>query len=694
MSSPKISIIIPSYNQEKYIEECFFSILCQSFPDFEIIAVDDGSTDSTLSILRRYEREDSRVRVFEELNKGAGAARNFGLSLAKGDYVLFMDSDDFLIEDALEVLSALADTASADIYFYNFRTFDDSGGEYSDTQTFGKQELTFSTKSGVFGYSKTSFNERKEFFIWSYVAPWNKLYNREFLIKNGLEFDEIFSTNDRAFYFSTLATSTTIVTTDACLINYRINNVASLTGSYNEAKFRNRVFAYDSSLKWLDLGDSTVREAFFKVTVLDFVSFYQKTSEEHKYRVFNDTRRFFKGLDTSGISCLERPDDLFGFYYNFFVESDYLEGIPGEKIIPIVFATNDGYLPYLAVALRSVMDNTSKDFFYDVYVLHSGLDPLNIFKLVNMGCENLHIRAVNVDPLVKSLPLYPKSHFSVEMYYRILIPELLWQYNKVIYLDCDLIAKTDLSRMYEISLDGNILAAVRNPLDDHMSRYVADSLGMDVDLYFNSGVLVIDVNLFKERDVKKRCFELLAKHKRLACPDQDVLNLSCINKCRYLDETWNFQTGNRSYNVEYKYSRLKDIGIIHFTTGKKPWNTKGLPLSEEFWRYAAKTPFYEDIILTYATKTLKLDRPSANTDERARRNLINGHNQLHYEVINPAPYERKLLITWPFRMMAKFFASWRREGIRSTVKKISPKLKYVFNRILRRVDKDNNNIIK
>ena len=165
MSSPKISIIIPSYNQEKYIEECFFSILCQSFPDFEIIAVDDGSTDSTLSILRRYEREDSRVRVFEELNKGAGAARNFGLSLAKGDYVLFMDSDDFLIEDALEVLSALADTASADIYFYNFRTFDDSGGEYSDTQTFGKQELTFSTKSGVFGYSKTSFNERKEFFI-------------------------------------------------------------------------------------------------------------------------------------------------------------------------------------------------------------------------------------------------------------------------------------------------------------------------------------------------------------------------------------------------------------------------------------------------------------------------------------------------------------------------------------------------
>ena len=89
--------------------------------------------------------------------------------------------------------------------------------------------------------------DKKEFFIWSYVAPWNKLYKRTFIEENQLKFDEIFSTNDRTFYFSSLVKSKKIVTMDASLINYRINNATSLTGTYNESKFNNRKLAYQSS---------------------------------------------------------------------------------------------------------------------------------------------------------------------------------------------------------------------------------------------------------------------------------------------------------------------------------------------------------------------------------------------------------------------------------------------------------------
>ena len=92
---------------------------------------------------------------------------------------------------------------------------------------------------------------------------------------------------------------------------------------------------------------------------------------------------------------------------------------------------------------------------------------------------------------------------------------------------------------------------------------------------------------------------------------------------------------------------------------------------------------------------LKLDsliRESNTTG--VKRNVINGQNQLHYELINPYPYKKKLIITWPFRMIGKFFVSWKREGIKKTLKKVPVKIKYAVNRILGRVDKNNNYIVK
>ena len=100
-----ISVIIPCYNQENYIKQCLDSILNQSFRNYEIIAVDDGSCDKTPAILSEYKKRNKNIRVFSTSNKGAGAARNFGLTKAVGDFVLFMDSDDFLEEDALGVLA-------------------------------------------------------------------------------------------------------------------------------------------------------------------------------------------------------------------------------------------------------------------------------------------------------------------------------------------------------------------------------------------------------------------------------------------------------------------------------------------------------------------------------------------------------------------------------------------------------------
>ena len=104
----KISVILPVYNAEEYLEECLESIANQSFKDIEIICVNDGSTDASLDVLEKRQKHDSRISIITRENKGAGAARNVGLEHASGDYIYFMDSDDYLELTAFEELFELA----------------------------------------------------------------------------------------------------------------------------------------------------------------------------------------------------------------------------------------------------------------------------------------------------------------------------------------------------------------------------------------------------------------------------------------------------------------------------------------------------------------------------------------------------------------------------------------------------------
>ena len=111
----KVSVVVPVYNQEKYLERCLDSILAQTLKEIEIILVDDGSTDATPQILNRYQQQDERITVLHQQNLYAGVARNNGLKSAQGEYVIFWDSDDYFPEDALEALYDEIKKQDADI---------------------------------------------------------------------------------------------------------------------------------------------------------------------------------------------------------------------------------------------------------------------------------------------------------------------------------------------------------------------------------------------------------------------------------------------------------------------------------------------------------------------------------------------------------------------------------------------------
>lgn len=131
MKRPKVSVIIPVYNTEEYIEECIESVLNQTFQDFEIICVDDGSTDRSADIIQGYCTRDKRIALHKQKNSFSGVARNTGVSLAKGKYIQFLDSDDFLENNALEMTVKKAEETSADVVVFNGFRYNTQDGQTS-----------------------------------------------------------------------------------------------------------------------------------------------------------------------------------------------------------------------------------------------------------------------------------------------------------------------------------------------------------------------------------------------------------------------------------------------------------------------------------------------------------------------------------------------------------------------------------
>lgn len=124
---PKISVVIPIYNVEKYLPECIDSVLAQDFQDYEVILVNDGSTDGSLAIAQQYEKDHAHIRLISQENKGLGGARNTGIKHAQGEYILFMDSDDRLAPDTLSATAAAAQREESDIVIFDFEYVDETG---------------------------------------------------------------------------------------------------------------------------------------------------------------------------------------------------------------------------------------------------------------------------------------------------------------------------------------------------------------------------------------------------------------------------------------------------------------------------------------------------------------------------------------------------------------------------------------
>lgn len=277
--------------------------------------------------------------------------------------------------------------------------------------------------------------------------------------------------------------------------------------------------------------------------------------------------------------------------------------------IPIVFAVDNNYVPYMSAMMQSVMENANSDRHYCFIILYQDITELNQ-KLINEQIDtfkHFSIEFINVSDYFNSINLHTSRHVTVETYFRLLIPYLLADYDKVIYLDADMICCADISPLFDIDLENYLLAAV---WDTDIARYYCSEDAEYIRswhsvmpalknpaAYFNGGLIVFNTKQFRQTISQDELFTLAASRK-WNVHDQDILNYLCDSKTHLLHYHWNVMNSPRSAclpeNLLQEFNdALKQPKIIHY----KPWEREYyIPHFEYFWKYACRTPFINTII--------------------------------------------------------------------------------------------------
>ncbi len=233
--TPRVSVIVPVYNVEQYLRQCLDSIVNQTLREIEIICVDDGSTDSSLEILQEYAARDPRITILTQENLHAGVARNAGLTVARGEYLSFLDSDDFFELDMLEINYNRLKQDSSDISVFLATRIDCVSGD-TDIMTW-----IMNSKEEVLD---TNIEKDKVFKIFSPTC-WNKVYKKSLIDKYKLRYQNLENAND--VYFSYMATvfSNRISLIQQPLMFYRINTGCQITGRLSNSSPLNVYYAYE-----------------------------------------------------------------------------------------------------------------------------------------------------------------------------------------------------------------------------------------------------------------------------------------------------------------------------------------------------------------------------------------------------------------------------------------------------------------
>ena len=314
-----------------------------------------------------------------------------------------------------------------------------------------------------------------------------------------------------------------------------------------------------------------------------------------------------------------------------------------QNNVAIALSANDYYVPYVSALLLSMKTHFSSSRNYDILIMTRDISPISQGHLSDIfeRCENVSVRFINVSRFSKQFDnLFLRGHFALETYFRLLMPELMAGYKKVLYLDCDIIVNADLADLYDTDVDGYLLAAAHdadtaglyNGFEPNKKNYMDNVLKIKKPYeYFQAGVILFNLEMFRSTYSSEEMLTFAASNK-WELLDQDVLNYLAQGRYKAVDMAWNVMTDWRRIRIQDIISRapkyLRDEymkahanpKVIHYAGPDKPWQQPSADYAEYFWKYARQTIYYEVLMQRLCAQTVREFAPGS-WEFRAKRKL-------------------------------------------------------------------------
>ncbi|HOP11178.1 MAG TPA: glycosyltransferase family 2 protein [Oscillospiraceae bacterium] len=307
----ELSVVIPVYNAAKYLNQCLDSILNQDLMDFEIIAVDDGSTDNSYIILDEYAQKDSRVKVIRQSNQGAGPARNHGMALATGNYVTFFDADDFMPENCLKSAYEFAESHDADVAVFLMNHYCD------DIGVFETPHNVHLIPHPPYGTVFSIHDDPDRFPLMFSGIICAKFFRREFLKETGIEFMPLANCNDVFFVFCNLILAQRVVCSDITTMHYRIRTGTSITDGREKNPLctlyaNEAIHDFAASLPWFP----KIKRGIANLNAKSMNEFFSN------YKTAAAFRALYIALHDEGLRHMELTDLPKKYIYSRFISSE------------------------------------------------------------------------------------------------------------------------------------------------------------------------------------------------------------------------------------------------------------------------------------------------------------------------------------------------------------------------------------
>jgi len=357
-----------------------------------------------------------------------------------------------------------------------------------------------------------------------------------------------------------------------------------------------------------------------------------------------------------------------------------LEPASRRENVAIALAANDYYVPYVSAVIHSISESSTAHHAYDIIVFHQDIrgDNMRLLKAEFDGCSNIRIRFFDMAPYIDQYKdLFVYGQFSVETYFRFFLPEVMAEYDKVLYLDSDVTVMKDVAALFSTDVSGYLAAAVRDidfagvyasndfPSEDTVQpsrqAYARDVLELkDPYSYFQAGVMLMNLAEIRKTLKTEEMLQVARAHQYLYL-DQDVLNMAFQGRIKLIDMRWNvlfdwnhqriqniFRKAPTAYFKEYMASR-QDPFIVHFGGTLKPWHQADCDFATDFWRFARQSVFYEVILARMSDWSQTADNNALRDDLRdeilpmigARPILASEARKVVNKVAPPASLARK-----------------------------------------------------